>query len=232
MLTVSDPASRGGVPQDTPEWVRERIGKLTASRMCDVLATSKRDGKPLKARQDYAFELVAERMCDSAMDHYVTEAMERGILEESGAADMYAEVTGNEITRGLFVPHPTIECFGGSPDYVIAGGGLVEIKNPNTTKYLMWRRDGIVPEEHKAQMLAQMACTGARFVDFVGFDSRIKFRPHRIYVRRFEPDPALVARVEHEARKFLAEVDALFYAITHEAALPAKVYDDYDPLTR
>lgn len=232
MLTVNDPAMRGGVPQDTPEWVRERIGKLTASRMKDVLAVSKTTGRPLKARQDYAFELVAERMCDSAMDHYVTAAMERGILEESGAAAMYAEVSGNEITRGMFVPHPRIEDFGASPDYVIAGGGLVEIKNPNTTKYLTWRRDGVVPEEHQAQMLAQMACTRARFVDFVGFDSRIKHRPHRIYIRRFEPHWSLVERVEAEAIRFLREVDELFYAITSENALPQQLHDDYDPLTR
>jgi hypothetical protein len=204
------------IPQQSSAWVRQRIGWLTASRMKDVLATLK-NGQPAEARRKYATELVAERMIDGALDHFVSPAMQHGIDCEPEAAAAYEETTGNLLENCGFFPHPSIEFFGATPDRLLGADGLVEIKCPTTTTYVNWRAAGVVPEEHKPQMLAQIACTRRRFVDFVAFDPRVKVREQRIFIRRFEPTAEQIAAVEQAAVQFLAEVEAIFQQVTEGA---------------
>jgi putative phage-type endonuclease len=210
MLTVSAPqGERIVISPDSPAWTKARIGCLTASRMADVLAVSKRDGKPLKARQDYMMELVAERMTDIACSHYVTSAMEWGLAYEQEAKDVYQEVSGNLIAPTGFIMHPTIEFCGATPDASVDPDGLLEIKCPTTTTHIQWILDGEVPEQHRPQMLLQLAVTGREFCDFMSYDPRVPARK-KAFLRRFVPEKSEIERIEDEARKFLAEVDALF----------------------
>lgn len=200
------------IEQQSSAWVRQRIGWCTASRMRDVLATLK-NGQPAEARRKYAMELVAERLVDGALDHFVSPAMQWGIECEPEAADAYEEVTGTLLERCGFHPHPRIEFFGATPDRLLGGDGLVEIKCPTTATYVAWRAAGEVPAEHKPQMLAQLACTRRRFVDFVAYDPRVRQREHRIFIRRYEPSVDEIAAVEAAVEQFLAEVEALFQQV-------------------
>jgi hypothetical protein len=213
MLTVVDPSTRVMVPQGTPGWIKSRLGCLTASNMWKVLETSKRDGKPLKARMDYAMELVAERMTDSAVDHFLTNDMQWGLDHEQEAKDAYVQVSGNELDGAGFVLHPRIEFFGASPDGFIDHDGLAEFKCPRTTTHIAWMLAGVVPEQHRPQMLAQLACTGRRFCDFVSFDPRCPPR-QRIFIRRFTPTPEQIIAIEEAACGFLAEVEEMFERVT------------------
>lgn len=201
------------IPQQSAQWVRERIGCLTASRMGDVLAVLK-NGKPAEARTRYMRELLAERLTDAAMDHFVTPAMLHGIENEPAAADAYEALTGELLMPAGFFRHPTIEHFGASPDRLLGSDGLVEIKCPSTVKFIEWRAAGEVPAEHKPQMLAQLACTRRRFVDFVGYDPRIKDPKLRLFVRRFEPPMEEIERIEQAARDFLDELERAFEQLT------------------
>lgn len=200
-------------PQQSAQWVRQRIGWCTASRMKDVLAVLK-NGKPGEARNKYLMELVAERMTDSAVDHYVTPAMQWGIDNEARAAAEYEALSGALLNECGFFPHPRIDLFGATPDRLLDDDGLIEIKCPTTAKFVEWRAAGVVPDEHKPQLLAQLACTRRQFVDFVAYDPRVKEAAARIFVRRFEPTVEEIAAVEKAAEAFLAEVEALFIAVT------------------
>lgn len=210
MLTVSQPdAERVVISPESAAWTKARLGHLTASRMRDVLAISKRDGKPLKARSDYAIELVAERMTDAAVDHYVTSDMEWGLEWEAAAKAAYAEVTGRHVLPSGFMLHPTIEYCGATPDGFVGEDGLIEIKCPRTTTHISWILAGVVPEEHQAQMALQIAVSGRQWCDFVSFDPRVQPR-QRVFLRRFEPSAEYLAEIEEAARAFLAEVENLF----------------------
>ena len=48
--------------QGSQNWQLDRLGFATASRFADIQAISKKDGKPLKAREDYLMELVVARL--------------------------------------------------------------------------------------------------------------------------------------------------------------------------
>lgn len=198
--------------QRTGVWFQERMGHLTASKMACALDFLK-NGKESKARYDYKIQLVGERMTDVLPENFVTDAMKHGIAQEPFGRMAYEAITGQFVTDAPFIKHPEIEYFGASPDGLVGRDGLLEIKAPTTSKHVAWALAGVVPDEHKPQMLAQIACTRRQWVDFVSFDPRMP-PPHRVFIRRFTPTHEEVEAIEDAARKFLAEVDALFEQLT------------------
>lgn len=199
--------------QGTAAWFSDRCGFLTASRMKDVLARLK-NGDPAKARRDYLIELIAERMTGDTMRHYVSPAMQHGIDTEPYALEAYQDYSKVLVTQCGFLKHANIEYFGASPDGLIRDDGLIEIKCPTTTTHIEWMIAGVVPEEHKPQMLAQMACTGREWCEFVSYDPRIKDEKRRLFVRRFEPTIQDIEMIEEAAIQFLDEVETAFRLVT------------------
>lgn len=190
----------------TPNWHAARRGLLTASRIADALAVLK-NGKPSESRRKLMFDLLAERVTGIAVDHYVTPAMQWGVDNQPHAIAAYEAETGELVGPELFVLHPTIDWAGATPDGLVGRDGLIEIKCPTTPKFLAWVMAGEVPEEHKPQLLFQLACTRRYWVDFVAFDPRVKHP--QLFIRRFEPLKADIERVEDGARQFLAELAAM-----------------------
>lgn len=191
----------------TANWHAARRGCLTASRMADAIAVLK-TGKPSESRRKLMFDLLAERMSGVAVEHYVTPAMEWGIAHQADATAAYEAETGELVGPEVFVLHPSIDWFGATPDGLVGASGLIEIKCPTTPKHLAWVMAGEVPDEHKPQMLAQLACTGRQWVDFVAFDPRVQKGP-QLFIRRFQPERAEIERIEAGARDFLAELAAM-----------------------
>ena len=190
------------------EDINNRLGKLTASRMADAM-DFRRDGKEGADRARYKMELVAERMTDIIVPHYVTPAMQWGIDNEAAAKLAYCKQSGSTIIPASFVDHPEISYFGATPDGYLAHMGLIEFKCPTTVKYIDWLRAGTVPDEHKPQMLAQMLCTGRRWCEFVAYDPRMP-EGKRLFIRSYEPAQEELDKVQEAAILFLKEVDSLF----------------------
>jgi len=196
-------------------WLAERAGKLTASRMKHAMDFRK-DGKPGAERSGYIRELLAERMTDHSIRRVVTDAMQHGIAYEDEAKIAYEAATGTLIDDpmtaaplGIF-NHPRITNFAASPDGMIGHDGLIEVKCPTPGKFIDWRLAGVVPEEHKPQMIAQLACTGRAWCEFVAYDPRIRDINMRLFVRRFTPDAVEIAAVESAAVTFLIEVESFW----------------------
>lgn len=202
--------------QGTADWFSDRCGHLTASRMKDVLARLK-NGEPAKARRDYMIELIAERMTGDTMRHYVTQAMQFGIDTEPYALDAFKLHTGKDVIQCGFLKHGEIEYFGASPDGLVEDDGLLEIKCPTTTTHIEWLMAGVVPPEHKPQMLAQMACTGRTWCDFVSYDPRIRHEDKKLFLIRFEPTTDEIKAIEKVAIAFLREVEQAFEMVTQNA---------------
>lgn len=196
-------------PQQSASWIRQRIGWCTASRMRDVMAVTK-SGGPSEARRKYMMEILVERATDLAFERYVNPAMQWGIDHEAAAVEEYEARTGILTDAVGFCPHPEVEFFGATPDRTVGQDGLVEVKCPTTATYMSWVLAGVVPEEHKPQMLAQLACTRRQWVDFVAYDPRITSAASRMFIRRYEPDPSDIKLVEKAAAEFLDEVEHAF----------------------
>lgn len=199
------------------QWLADRAGKLTASRMRDAMDVLK-TGKPSQKRADYMRDLLAERITGLTTRCYVTPAMEWGLLQEDPAKAAYEAASGNIVTPCGFYDHPEIDNFGATPDGLV-DDGLIEIKCPTTGKFIDWWLAGcVVPDEHKPQICAQLLCTGRAWCDFVAFDPRVQAASRRLFVARYTPTQSELDAVRDGAVKFLAELEAMFDIFTTKAA--------------
>ena len=190
--------------QRTEEWHAARLGKVTASRVADVVAKTKSGYGA--SRANYMAELVCERLTGRPGDFFQSAAMAWGTEQEPVARAAYEARTGNLVTEVGFVPHPTIPMAGASPDGLIGDIGLIEIKCPNTATHIETMLTGAVPEKYILQMMWQMACTGHIWCDFVSYDPRLPERM-QLWIKRIEIDTFLINSIEVEVRKFLTELD-------------------------
>lgn len=197
-------------------FLNARCGKITASRMRAAMSF-KKDGSSTAERSQLLRELLAERLTGHSVRHYVTPAMQFGLDMEDDAKAAYEAHTGDLLSPAGVFDHPRIDMFAATPDSLIPGG-VVEFKVPTSPTYIEWCMKGEVPDEHKPQLLAQLACTGRSFAIFCAYDPRIRDASRRLFIRRFEPTADEIAAVEAAAETFLAELDAMFAAFTEAAA--------------
>jgi putative phage-type endonuclease len=189
--------------QGSAEWKALRCGKVTASRVADVVARTK--SGPAASRANYLAQLIAERLTGTAAETYTNAAMQHGTETEPEARDAYCFYQGVTVEQVAFVPHPKIDQAGASPDGLVAGDGLVEIKCPNTATHLETLLGQAVPAKYIDQMQFQMACTGRKWCDFVSYDPRMP-EHMRLFVRRVQRDDARINFLETEIAGFLLEM--------------------------
>lgn len=192
------------IVQGTPEWYAIRCGKVTASRVADVLARTKTGWGATRA--NYAAELIAERLTGCPAPSFVNDAMRWGTETEPKAREAYAQRHGFAVVEVGFVHHPEIAMSGASPDGLVEADGLVEIKCPNTATHLDTLLSGGVPGKYLPQIQWQLACTGRQWCDFVSFDPRMP-PEMRLFVQRVERDASTILDTEHEVSVFLREID-------------------------
>ena len=189
--------------QSSEEWFAARLGKVTASRLSDVLATIKTG--EAAARANYRIELVAERLTGKSTPGFTSAAMQWGVECEPMARSAYETETGLIVTEVGFVDHPTIAMAGASPDGLVGDDGLIEIKCPETKTHIETLTSKKAPSKYIPQMQWQMACTGRQWVDFVSFDPRI---PEHLMLEiiRVDRDQSLIDQYSEAVSIFLAEV--------------------------
>ena len=192
--------------QQTDEWFAARIGLVTASRISDVMAVLK-NGQEAATRKNYRAQLVAERLTGTKAESYSNAAMQWGTDNEPIARSAYEVDAGCFVDEVGFVPHPVIDGTGASPDGLVEGEGLVEIKCPNTATHIDYLIANEVPSEYQYQMLWQMECTGRKWCDFVSYDPRMP-DDLQLFVIRFNFDEARVATIRQSVLVFLDEIDS------------------------
>jgi putative phage-type endonuclease len=193
------------IEQRSPEWFAARAGRVTASRIADVMAkTAKGWGATRAAYHD---QLVTERLTGLCEPGFSNAAMQWGTEQEPNARDCYAFGAGVSVVEEGFVPHPTIAMAGASPDGLVGDEGMVEIKCPNSGTHVVTLRGGSIADKYMKQMQFQMACTGRRWCDFASYDPRLPVEM-QLHVQRVARDDALIAEIEAAVVAFLAEVEA------------------------
>lgn len=203
--------------QGSPEWFAIRCGKVTASRVADVVARTKTGWGA--SRANYMIELVAERLTGEPTKGHVSRAMQWGSDTEVEARRAYEFYRDADVVATGFVPHPHVEHSGASPDGLVGDDGLVEIKCPNVATHIDTLLSATVPDEYVTQMYWQMACTGRQWCDFVSFDPRMP-EAMRLFVRRVQRDGLAIAQLEKLVTAFLDELDAKVAALRTAYELP------------
>lgn len=196
--------------QRTTEWFAQRLGKVTASKVADVIARTKSGYSA--SRENYLAQLVVERFTGQPTESYTNAAMQWGTDQEPFARAAYEHHTGTMVEECGLVLHPEISDSGASPDGLVGDDGLIEIKCPSTATMIETLLDDKIPGKYITQMQWQMACTGRQWCDFVCFDPRMP-EGLQLYIKRVDRDDAYIADLASEIRKFLAEVEAKVSAL-------------------
>lgn len=222
--------------QGSDLWLKAREGKITASRMADVLsfkqpsaAQAKAAGHALvreavaagikgdesEARSGYRIEVMAERLSGRAVDRFVTLAMKWGIEKEPEARSRYQLLTmdGAALDRPGFVLHPTLDYAGASPDGLCGRHGGAEFKCPETTTHLEYMLAGVVPEAYIPQMDMEMLCCERDWIDFVSYDPRMIDEDLQLFIVRHNRDEAKLKEMEAEIVRFEGEIQAQIDAL-------------------
>jgi putative phage-type endonuclease len=190
--------------QGSDEWFEARMGKVTASRVADILAKTKSGYSA--SRDNYLAQLVCERLTNEKTESFINSAMQRGTDIEPLARLSY-EVSQNVLVDEVgFVPHPSIIMAGASPDGLVGDDGLLEIKCPNTATHIETLLSQTVPGRYNTQMQFQMACTERSWCDFVSFDNRLP-EELQLFVKRVPRDNMYIRLMEDEIVRFLNELD-------------------------
>lgn len=189
--------------QGSPEWFAARAGRVTASRIADLMAKTKTGWGA--GRANYLADLVAERLTGVVAEGFTNAAMKHGTETEPQARAAYQFFADAEVAEVGFVLHPDIDFTGCSPDGIVGTDGMVEIKCPNTATHLETLLGSGIPDKYIKQMQWQMRCCERKWCDFVSFDPRLPTRM-QLSVTRITRDDVMIADIERHVIEFLAEV--------------------------
>ena len=193
-------------PQGSIGWLAARAGKATGSRAKDILAKIK--SGEAAARRNYRVQLVTERLTGSPQESgFVNDAMKWGTEQEPHARRAYEAHTGYIVTEAGFIYLEDVMT-GCSVDGLIGGDGMAEYKCPNSSTHIEWLLAGVLPSEHKPQILHNLWVTGREWCDFASFDPRLP-ENLQLFVVRYERIEDEIKAHEAEVMQFLSEVDAL-----------------------
>jgi len=202
--------------QRSDEWLKTRVGKITASRANALMATTKA-GKPTSERGKLIASLVAERLTGEVFQSADSFAMRRGRELEDEAVGSYAMARSLIVQEQPFVDHPTVPWCGCSPDGLVGDNGLIEAKCPlDPTKHLAALRDGAHAEEYRWQVQHQMMVTGRQWCDVVSYHPQ--FGDRSLAVTRVERDEDAINHLLIGVAGAHAEVGAILKELRAEVA--------------
>lgn len=182
------------VIQGTDEWHDQRRGIVTASIVGRLITATRKVANNETSRATVA-TLVAERITGWTDPVYVSDDMLRGTEDEPRAIAEYEARAGVTVaTTGFMVRDDWGFEIGYSPDGLVGGEGLVEVKSRRAKKQLQTILEDDVPAENMAQLQCGLLVSGRAWIDYVSYCGGMP-----LYVKRVEPSPewfdAIVAAV-------------------------------------
>ena len=200
--------------QQSEEWFSARLGKVTASRVADVIAKTKSGYSA--SRDNYMAQLICERLTGQKGESFTNAARRHGTDTEPLARSAYENFANVMVEEVGFIDHPRIRMSGASPDGLVGTEGMLEIKCPNTATHIDTLLNGAVPTKYIPQMQWQMACAQRQWVDFVSYDPRLP-QDLQLFVKRVKFDASYSAMLEEEVTLFLKELEEKVNKLTKKA---------------
>lgn len=191
------------IVQGTDVWKQLRRGRVTASRVADVIARTKSGVSA--SRANYQAQLICERLTGVVADSYTSAAMANGTETEPEARSAYEFYAGVSVQEVAFIIHPTIKDAGCSPDGLVSSDGLCEIKCPQPAAHLETIIGQSVPTKYLPQIYWQLASTGRSWCDYVSYNPSFP-ENMRLFIKRVPRDDKRIAELETEVAGFLLEI--------------------------
>ena len=191
--------------QGSDAWRQLRCGWIGASKIADVMAKGK-SGAPSATRANLMADLICERLTGQPVQSFTSSDMQWGIDNEQGAVDAYEFLNDVEVQTCSFIPHPTIEFTGASPDRLIGTDGLLEVKCFKTANHIDTLLTESIDRRYLLQIQWQLACTQRSWAHFVAYDPRLP-ATMQLFQKTVPRDERLIAEISVEVRAFIAELN-------------------------
>lgn len=190
--------------QGGEEWIKARLGLVTASRFHTVMATG-RGGGESKTRLDYMYDLAGEIVTGNPTESYSNSFMERGKAQEEDARRLYSFTRDQEPTRVGFVKNGLKGC---SPDSLLGKDGALEIKTTMARLLIKVMMRGEYPPEHKHQCQGTLLVTEREWIDIAIYCPKMP-----IFVERIHRDEIFIKAISAAIDEFNSELYALVQRI-------------------
>lgn len=216
------------IEQRSEEWFADRAGKITASRMHDVMVerergefkSGPRKGQPKPqplALVAYAHQLAAERLTQKPRKQVKAYTLQWGRDVEPAAVAAYQAETGVIVEQCGFIQHPKYEFIGASPDFLVGTDGGGEIKSPESSEVHLETLLTGLPSEHIEQIQGGLWVTEREWWDFVSYHPDFP-EQHRLYIQRVHRDDEYIQRLESACLQMEADVQEILNTIQRKAA--------------
>ena len=194
--------------QGSDEWFAARRGKITASRLNDLMKKTKYGESTYKTR--LRTELAIERITGkSASNVVMNQAMHDGIEREPEARSLFEAITGKEVALCGSFDHPEIVNTSASPDGLLRGeNAILEIKCPTAVTHVKNLMADGMDKRYLYQVAWQMACTESSHGYFVSYHPDFP-KELRLKWVRVERDDDLILEISKAVRQFDIEVEDL-----------------------
>jgi len=197
--------------QGSDEWLAMRLGKVTASRVKDVISKG-RGTAPSKSAETYMIELIAEVLTGQSKPFFENDAMRWGTETEPQARQMY-EVNNGFVTVKEVAFVEFSDQVGISPDGLVGDKGLLEIKCPTTTTQIKRALSDDYSADYKAQIQMQLWVTQREWCDFVSFDPRLDCGASYLQQRVYR-DEKYIEEMAAKVELFLVEMNTKIKKLT------------------
>lgn len=167
--------------------------------------------------------LVAERIAGFTEDSSMTRDMERGVLMEPVARDLYSRHHAPATEVGFMRVDESWGTLGYSPDGLVGDDGLIEIKAPRAKGHLLAVLAGKVPDHYMAQCQAGLLVSGRAWLDFLPYVGGLP-----LWTVRVTPDPLWFGAIKAAVSRFektAAEMTDAYLSAT--STLPATERVDF-----
>lgn len=193
--------------QGSDEWMKCRLGVISASRAKDLIATG-RGGKGVgEARNTYRRQLVAEVATGQQKDQVRSKPTEWGHEHEDTAREIFAFDMGLKVETIPFVYGDNSMRYGCSPDGLADDKSGLEIKNPfDTVNFLNFILDGEADPKYLCQCQFSMFVTGLPYWHLAMYDGRMRKKAfHAITIER---DEALMSTFKDAVGQMVFDMDS------------------------
>ena len=198
--------------QGSEEWFAVRRGKITASRLGDIMRKTKWGESTYKSK--VRLELAIERITGkSASSVVMNQAMRDGVEREPDARTLFEAITGKEVALCGSFDHPTIVNTSASPDGLLRGdNACLELKCPTHATHAKNLMSDTMPKNYIFQVQHQIQCTESDYAYFASYHP--DFPPElRLKWVRVEKDDSIIKSLEEEIRAFDISIEDLIIKI-------------------
>ena len=198
--------------QGSPEWFSARVGKLTASRLGDLMRVTRYGESTYKTR--LRMELAIERITGkSASSVVMNQAMRDGVEREPDARKLFEAITGKEVALCGSFDHPEIVNTSASPDGLLRDeNAVLELKCPTHATHATNLMSDKMPKNYEYQVQWQIACTESDFAYFASYHPDFP-KDLRLKYVRVERDDEVIKSLEEAVRQFDIEIEDLIIKI-------------------